>query len=852
MGDTSQKRYVIIHGHFYQPPRENPWTGRIDRQESAAPYHDWNERICLECYLPNARSRRLDGFGRVLKLVNNYESISFNFGPTLLSWIEEKYPDLHSQIVDADRASAARNNGHGNAIAQVYNHVIMPLAGRRDQKTQILWGVHDFERRFGRRPEGIWLAETAINEPTLELLMDHGFRFLILSPFQADRLRPIGGEAGWKNAGDGRIPCGMPYRCFGARHKGKRRRDRFIDIFFYDAPLSTDVSFNHLLSSGDKLADSLDAGFARCGGDLVTVATDGEIYGHHEPFGDMALAYLIDKAADAHGFTLTNFGAYLDSHEPVFEVQIKQGEKGEGTAWSCSHGVGRWKEDCGCSTGAAAGWNQKWRDPLRRGLDSLRDGLAVVFESEAGRLLVDPWKTRDEYIAVAGNRPSAGTSARVRERASFIRDRASRPLSDEELSTAASLLESQRNALLMYTSCGWFFSDISGIETVKLMEYAARAVELAGSVDVGWLETSFLGTLDEARSNIPAQGTGKTLYLASKKFSSVEPSFLAGQHALALCLDSREASPASFGHLFDDLDSLSVELGKTSIRLGRFAMTDYSTLARREYQYLVTLGEPSKVTCFIRDFFSLDDYERAKERFGTMPPDIERAAVLRSATDHFGGRVFSIRDLLREDKEIILEKLAFRQTAAVLGQFNDIYLENRDLLRFFSETSLAMPESLLVPARAVLAERLREEVGKWERSLDNTSLGGIHGVISEAGYYGVKIDSTGIAALFAEFFLEKLHRLREGLSADICDHLHVFAEYSYGIGIEMRQHEIQNELFNIMETRGEEAILALKQSSPIDWDSVEAVDSLLRLARRFNFNTDQWQERLPKYSDDIV
>jgi len=851
MADPGKKRYVIIHGHFYQPPRENPWTGRIDRQDSAAPHHDWNEKICRECYLPNARSRRLDGFGRVLKLVNNYESISFNFGPTLLSWIEEKYPALHSQIIEADRESAARNNGHGNAIAQVYNHVIMPLANRRDQRTQILWGVHDFESRFHRKPEGIWLAETAVGEPTLELLMDHGFRFLILSPFQADRVRTLGGDAGWKSAGDGRIPCGMPYRCFGARHKGKRRKDRFIDIFFYDAPISTDVSFNHLLSSGDKLAGALAAGFERGGGDLVTVATDGEIYGHHEPFGDMALAYLVDKAAAEHGLTLTNFGAYLDSHEPAFEVQIKQGEKGEGTAWSCSHGLGRWKTDCGCSTAAPAGWNQKWRDPLRRGLDSLRDGLASVFESEAGKLLADPWQARDDYITVTG-RPSRRAEDNIKERADFIGRRAPRPLGSAEISTAASLLESQRNALLMFTSCGWFFNDVSGIETTKLFEYAARAIELAGSVDVGWLETSLLGTLEEAESNIPAQGTGKSLYLASKKFSAIDPSYLAGRHALAICLESESAAISPPGYHFEEIDSEPAEPGGIRLRLGRFAMTDPSTLVRREYQYLVILGEPSKVTCFIREFAGLDDYEKSKEHFRTMPQGVERAAVLRSATDRFGGSVFTIRDLLLEDRENMLGRIASRQAASLIERFNEIYLENRDLLRFFSETALPAPESLLVPAKTVLSERLRGEVNKWEKSPDNSSLGGIHGVISEAQYYGVKIDNAGIAALFEEFFLEKLRRLREGISVETCDHLHLFAEYSYGIGIEMRQHEIQNELFYIMETRGEEAILALRSASTVDWGAVEAVESLLRLARRFNFNTDAWQERLPKYSDDTV
>ncbi|MDD4858413.1 MAG: DUF3536 domain-containing protein, partial [Candidatus Krumholzibacteria bacterium] len=422
METTPGPRHLIIHGHFYQPPRENPWTEQIERQESAAPYHDWNERIADECYLPNSLSRRLDGMGRITRLINNYEWISFNFGPTLLSWLEDKVPDAYARLLQADRASASRLAGHGNAIAQCYNHVIMPLASKRDQETQIRWGLYDFERRFSRKSEGLWLPETAINGATLEMLIQFGFRFIVLSPHQALRVRPLDGGSPWKDVSKGSIPAGVPYRCFAPAGKGKRDAARFIDIFFYDATLSQDVSFNHLLRNGDDLAAAIDLAYPRSGGDLVVSATDGEVYGHHEPFADMALSYLVESAGPRREIAMTNFGAYLAGHEPGSEVELKPGPNGEGTSWSCFHGVGRWKEDCGDSSGGKPGWNQKWRSPLRAGLGTLGETLASLYEKETAGLFKDPWETRNGYIRII--------EERTREAAGkFVSGHASRELS---------------------------------------------------------------------------------------------------------------------------------------------------------------------------------------------------------------------------------------------------------------------------------------------------------------------------------------------------------------------------------------------------------------------------------------
>ncbi len=835
MNKEDQKRYLIIHGHFYQPPRENPWTERIDRQESSAPYHDWNERIAAECYHPNARSRRLDGYGRILKLVNNYEHISFNFGPTLLDWIDKHHPVLHRQILEADAISAGRNGGNGNAIAQVYNHIIMPLANMRDQETQIRWGVHDLRRRFGREPAGIWLAETAINEVTLEMLIDFGFRFIILSPFQADRARETGGGE-WLDVSSGNIMTGMPYRCFGARKK--RSRKRFIDIFFYDAQISTDVSFNHLCRSGDIFADSVASAYERTGGDLVTIATDGEIYGHHEPFADMALAYLIDKAAGERGLELTNFPAYLDTHEPAFEVQIKRGHKGEGTAWSCPHGVGRWQKNCGCSTGAPEGWNQEWRSPLRVGLDKLRDEIGARFSKEGAAILSDPWKARDEYIELIDNRSSEAA-------AEFVRGRAAGDLDDIGIAKGVSLLEAQRNALLMYTSCGWFFNDISGIETTQLMKYAARAAELAGGDDSEKLESILLDELSKAKSNIEAYGTGAELYRQEKKYSAVSGGFLAGQFVLTRHLDCPGASPETFGYEFEVVEEDQIEFDDESIRTGLFGMTSPFSLERWIFAYALILGSPSKVVCMVREVADPQEYEGLRANLDSLPEEADRKKIIRKFTELFGGHVFAMRHLFPEDREKILARLAARQVDGLEERLEQLYLEDRDMLRLFSETNITAPPIISVPAETVLSRRLGRELDKWERKLDPAGLEGVKAVLAEADFYGVSLDRTDLSAMFTELLSEALSGLRDGIHNDDAGALVDFVDFSDETGIAFEDHGIQNMIYEILTGPLCDAIGKLERFEPDSGNELVGIRRMLALAKRFNFNVEAYEERIP-------
>lgn len=529
---------LIIHGHFYQPPRENPWTGVVEPEPSALPFHDWNERIHSECYEPNSAARITDPKSQEERIVNNYSHISFDFGPTLLSWLERTHAKTYKRILAADAESVLTHNGHGNAIAQAYNHALLPLCNERDRRTQVRWGMADFRHRFRREPESMWLPETACNDDVLSLLIDEGLKFVILAPQQARRTRsrtdiPAGpdqtksyeveqGKTGesvlqpsaWQDVDN--IDTSVAYSYFHRDGSG-----RSIAIFFYDQQLAHGIAFEQALSSSGLLLDRF---AARTGGagSLVNVATDGESYGHHHKFGDLCLAYVVVGEATTRGFSLTNYGQHLEQFPPQIEVEIDNGPVGEGTSWSCVHGVGRWIRDCGCQTGGEAGWNQAWRGPLRAALDTLRDAAADCFDETRGELFIDPWAARDASIKLVLDQ--------FESRELFLKFYAPRELSREQQQRALLFLELQRNTQLMYTSCAWFFSDIGGIEPIQILKYACRAIELMKELNLPSVRARFLEILSEAKSNRPALGTGADIYRQFVEPSN--PSFKTGSEEL--------------------------------------------------------------------------------------------------------------------------------------------------------------------------------------------------------------------------------------------------------------------------------------------------------------------------------
>jgi alpha-amylase/alpha-mannosidase (GH57 family) len=503
------ERFVCIHGHFYQPPRENPWLGRVEREPSARPFHDWNERVTTECYRPNGAARILDRAGRLLALANNYEAMSFDFGPTLLSWLEREAPDVYQAVLDADRASRARC-GHGSAMAQAYGHPVLPLAPRRDKETQVRWALADFEHRFGRPAAGLWLPETAVDGETLEVLAAAGVAFTVLDPRQARRVRPLRPGVPWQDASGGTLDPRRPYLC-------RLPSGAAIAVFFYSGALSRAIAFEGLLHDGEGLARALLGAFDghRGGPQLVHVATDGETYGHHHRHGEMALAFALRRLGGSDRVQLINYAAFLERYPPEAEVEVVPA-----SSWSCPHGVERWRAHCGCSTGGREGWTQEWRRPLREALDALREDLDRVFEEHGGELFRDPWATRDDAVRLTFDRSAAATEA-------FLARHRRRPLDPAERARALELLEMARCGLLMFASCGWFFADLAGLETRLVLTFAARALELAREIAGRSVAGPFLERLAAARSNQPARGDGRDLWQQTVQSARRDPNQLA-------------------------------------------------------------------------------------------------------------------------------------------------------------------------------------------------------------------------------------------------------------------------------------------------------------------------------------
>ncbi|HEX3556972.1 MAG TPA: DUF3536 domain-containing protein [Thermoanaerobaculia bacterium] len=745
-------RFLCIHGHFYQPPRENPWLEAVEVQDSAYPYHDWNERITAECYAPNAASRILDGEGRIERIVNNYARISFNFGPTLLAWLAEKKPEVYRSILEADAESRERFSGHGSALAQGYNHVILPLANRQDKRTQIRWGLADFRRRFGREAEGMWLPETAVDLETLELMAEAGLLFTVLEPGQARRVRRRSLEmeteketedGEWRDVTGGRIDTTVPYEV--VLPSGRR-----LAVFFYHGGVSRAVAFEGLLNSGERFAGRLMATVPEDqeGDRLVNVATDGETYGHHHRYGEMALSYTLHHIEENGLARLTNYGEFLATHPPEMEVEIV-----ENTSWSCAHGVGRWREDCGCHTGGHPGWNQAWRAPLRQALDWLRDEVAPHYEAAAGEIFPDPWAARDEYVEVLLDRSRESVDAFL------ARVTGGNPPQGERRVRALRLLELQRHAMLMYTSCGWFFNDLAGIETVQILGYAGRVVQLAGQLFEKPVENGFLCRLEQAQSNAPEAGTGRDLYERHVRPAIVDLSRVAAHYAVASLFE--DFPPKAPVYCFSvERENGRVfragRAGRSRLSLGKVSVTSEVTGKTGKFVFGVLHFGDHNLNAGVRPYETEDGYQQLLAQAGSAFEHGDLADVIRQLDRSFIHVPYSLKSLFRDDQRRVLDLILASTRGEVEGEFRDVFEQHAPLMRFLRSLGNPLPRAFAAAAELVLNLDLR-------RSLEDPAAdpGEVQRLLAERESLQVDLDVQGLSYALERALETLVRRLTE-------------------------------------------------------------------------------------------
>jgi alpha-amylase/alpha-mannosidase (GH57 family) len=770
------KRFVCVHGHFYQPPRENPWLEAVEIQDSAYPYHDWNERVTAECYAANAAARILDGRGRIERIANNYARISFNFGPTLLSWLQRHDADVYAAILAADAAARARFSGHGAALAQAYNHVIMPLATRADKTTQVCWGIADFRRRFGREPEGMWLPETAADLETLDLLAEHGIRFTLLAPHQAARVRRTG-EREWRDVSGGRVDPKEPYLV-------RLASGRSIAVFFYDGPVSRAVAFERLLENGGAFARRLLGLFdpGRGGAQLVHLATDGETYGHHHRFGEMALAFALDLIERDPEVALTNYGEYLERHPPVREVEIVPL-----TSWSCGHGIERWRSDCGCNSGSHHGWHQGWRGPLREALDWLRDTANERFRSRMGELFADPAAARDAYVEVVLDR--SAQAART-----FLARHEARELAAGERVEALKLLEMQRNLQLMYTSCGWFFDDISGIETVQVLQYAARAMQLAGELSPEPLEPRFLALLERAPSNRPDLRDGRGVYERLVRPAMRDLEAVGAHVAVASLFDN--GSDRFEGGCWDVRleDRHQLQAGRLRLAMGKLRVGSRLTLEEARLAFAVLHFGDHNLSCGVATF--------AEEPYRTLLRECRDAfsradvpEVIRLLDRHFSGLTYSLGSLFRDEQRRILGQILAATLAEAETEYGRLFDQHAPLMRFLAGLAAPQPRAFQAAAEVVLNARLRRTVEDEPIDLERA-----RSLLRQAEEHGVPLDREGLAFVTAQA-LDRLGRrmVESPEDVDLVRHAAGVAGFAVSLPFEVDLWRIQNHVHALRE-----------------------------------------------------
>lgn len=781
---ANPNHHVCIHGHFYQPPRENPWLGVIEEQPSAAPYHDWNTRIATECYTALTRSPIRDEKNEILDLFNCFAHLSFNIGPTLFSWMEYHTPETLRRIRLGNDLAIATYQGHGGAIAQPYNHPILPLCDARDRHTQIVWGLREFRHRFGRESEGMWLPECAIDRNTVRALIDHGVRFVILSPKQASKVRRFGSEE-WIDVFTQGIETRHPYRVFEVDGGGRTHFDRYLDVFFYDPGLSLKISFEHLLRDIDRfewyVRERLDADAALP--QLVLIATDGEVYGHHERHGEETLAQFYARVFRHREIYLSTLGQYLAENPPCWEVKLWEGEDGRGSSWSCEHGIGRWMRDCGCQTGGRPEWNQRWRGPLRAAFDRLRVHIREILRREGSRLFRDYSDARDDYIHIL-----LDPSETARE--AFLQQHARLPLTSENRLRAWKLLEADRHAMMMYTSCGWFFAELSGLEPVQNMRYALRAAELLQEYSHTDLTHLLLEGLQAARSNLPELGTGADIFRRSVLPTRYSARVIAAVYTLARLLnlppppyrwdvDLREegrATKAGFRTLWGVILLRDPRTTETSV-------FSFFAAALEEHLFGVLVAPP-------------DDPTFLKRLKKSSPEEIEALLATEGIT---------AKDLPEEERRRFLRVLFEERFLQLERETEAMYDRMKPFYQLLFKSGFEIPATLRVIAERALRNRFFKafcevvEQGGVESKAAKTT----QEMVEEGKELGISIDRSDAAQFLSQKVLSNLTACVDSPSVAPIDQTLRILQFGEEVGVTIEEvYEIRDRYWCLLHHEG--------------------------------------------------
>ncbi len=771
------EKYICIHGHFYQPPRENAWLEEVELQDSAYPYHDWNEKITAECYAPNTASRIVDSKIKILEIINNYSQISFNVGPTLFYWLEKHRPEVYEAIIEADKISQNKYSGHGSAIAQVYNHMIMPLANRRDKETQVYWGIKDFEKRFGRYPEGMWLPETAVDIESLEVLANHEIKFTILAPSQAKKVKHITKGARWhelKNTIDPKKPyiCNLP--------SGKS-----IVIFFYDGTVSQEVAFGGLLNDGKKFAERLLSQYEHSTehAQLVHIATDGESYGHHHKYGEMALSYCLYHIKSVHGVKLTNYGHFLEKYPPSDQVEIS-----EKTSWSCFHGIERWRDNCGCNTESPADWTQSWRKPLREALDNLRDELILIYKEEASSLFKDPWQARNDYIEIIHDR-SFENVLRFLDKVSLHK------LTEEEKIKALKLLGMQRNAMLMFTSCGWFFNDISGIETTQILQYAAKAISYAEELSDRQYEERFIEKLIEAKSNVYENG-GKVydLFITPAKVDLLR---VAAHYGILSLFVNHAKITSQYCFTISCENHIRKEAGRFKLSIGKIRVRADFILEEKTICFAAIHFGDQNICGGVRLFHDDGEFNKMQdEHTGTFEKG-NMTEILRHILKYFGTNNYTLLHLFKEEQRKIIKEILEETMNNIDAIFSNIHEESAAIMNFLKELNYPIPQPFILTAEYYINTELQKKF--INNSLDILKL---KTLIEHVNKFSLKVDRPGLSYAASKWIaiqMEILNRYPDRI--DVIDKIIKTIELLEELKLDLNLWKSQNIYFILSRTK---------------------------------------------------